>query len=377
MQAVYAWFTRPPTYLDFRKTHKAGFLHVALLVTAIGTALISLLNFEQGATFLAEYLVLVMLLCLIGLELNHRHRYTLSASLLLLSLLIAIDFNLIDGAALHDPGVAAFPLLIFFGGFLFSFEGVVIALLASLVSIYGLYFGHQAGWLDLNSIPTVNRTFILAILAIASAAVTWAVVHTFERSVEYVRAAYEETIQGWARALELRDLETVGHSKRVTELAVALAQRLDLAQDQIEYLRQGALLHDIGKMGIPDSILLKPGALTTEEYEAVKEHPRYAYELLRDIPYFAPAIDVPHYHHEQWDGQGYPEGLRGDQIPLPARIFSVIDQWDALRSVRPYRGAWTDDDALKYLQENAGIRFDPRIVDAFISLLEPKPGNIA
>jgi hypothetical protein len=339
-------------------------------VTAVATALISLLNLEQGANSLAKYLALVSLFCLAGIVLNYRHRYTISAGLLLLSILIAIDFNLLDGAALHDPGVAAFPLLIFIGGILFSFEGVLLALIASLISVFGIYFLHQTGWVIMNSVPTINRVLILSILFGSTAAATWAIVHTFERSVDYVKKAYEETMQGWAKALELRDLETNGHSQRVTDLSIALAKKLNLSVDQIEYLRQGALLHDIGKMGIPDSILLKPGKLSEKEFEMVKEHTRYAHDLLRDIPYLDAALDVPLYHHERWDGKGYPEGLRGEEIPLNARIFTVIDQWDALRSVRPYRGAVSDSEVLAYLRENIGIRFDPMVVDAFLELLE-------
>jgi putative nucleotidyltransferase with HDIG domain len=189
-----------------------------------------------------------------------------------------------------------------------------------------------------------------------------------ERDAE-LTLAYDTTLEGWARALELRDLETEGHTQRVTELAIRLARAMGVPEAELVHVRRGALLHDIGKMGIPDSILLKPGKLTDEEWQIMRRHPVYAFEMLLPICYLRPALDIPYCHHEKWDGSGYPRGLKGEEIPLAARIFAVADVWDALRSHRPYRKAWSDEKALKYICEQAGKHFDPRVMEAFLQML--------
>ncbi|MCL4560980.1 MAG: GAF domain-containing protein [Chloroflexi bacterium] len=184
---------------------------------------------------------------------------------------------------------------------------------------------------------------------------------------ELVRA-YDATIEGWSHALELRDHETQGHSERVVEMSMRLARRLEIPDPQLGHFRRGVLLHDIGKMAIPDHILLKHGPLTPEEWEVMRQHPVYAYELLSPIPYLRSALEVPYAHHERWDGSGYPRGLKGEQIPLEARIFAVVDVWDALNSDRPYRKAWPDHKIRAYIEANKGIEFDPEVVAAFIDL---------
>jgi PAS domain S-box-containing protein len=183
--------------------------------------------------------------------------------------------------------------------------------------------------------------------------------------------AYDATIEGWSRALDLRDKETEGHTQRVKEKTLQLARLMGLPEDELAHMRQGALLHDIGKMGVPDGILLKPGGLTEDEWETMRKHPIFAYEMLSPIRYLKSAsIDIPYCHHEKWDGTGYPRGLKGEQIPLSARIFAIVDVWDALGSDRPYRKAWPPEQILKYIQEEAGKYFDPQVVDAFLKLLE-------
>jgi PAS domain S-box-containing protein len=191
-----------------------------------------------------------------------------------------------------------------------------------------------------------------------------------ERSNLELVLAYDTTLEGWAKALELRDKETQGHTDRVTGLTLQLARAMGISDQDMVHIRRGAILHDIGKMGIPDQILLKPGSLTDEEWEVMRQHPLYAKELLERIPFLGPALDIPYYHHEKWDGSGYPEGLAGEEIPLPARIFAIVDVWDALRSDRPYRKAWSDEQAIEYLREQAGSHFDPRVVETFMTLLE-------
>jgi PAS domain S-box-containing protein/putative nucleotidyltransferase with HDIG domain len=182
--------------------------------------------------------------------------------------------------------------------------------------------------------------------------------------------AYNTTIEGWSRALDLRDRDTEGHTLRVTDLALKLAQRLGLSEAELIHIRRGAILHDIGKMAVPDSILLKPGPLTGEEWDVIRQHPRYAFELLSPIPHLGSAIDIPHYHHEKWDGTGYPHGLKEDQIPLNARLFAVVDVYDALTSDRSYRPAWTKEKAIEYIRDQTGRHFDPNMAGVFLKMIE-------
>ena len=183
-----------------------------------------------------------------------------------------------------------------------------------------------------------------------------------------LRAAYDSTLEGWSRALDLRDEETEGHTQRVTELTLRLARVMGLDEEELGQIRRGALLHDIGKMGIPDNILLKPGPLTEEEWAIMRKHPVYAYELMAPITYLRAAQDIPYCHHEKWDGTGYPRGLRGEQIPLAARIFAIVDVWDALRSDRPYRQAWSEETVCDYIRGLAGTHFEPKIVEVFLGM---------
>jgi putative nucleotidyltransferase with HDIG domain len=180
--------------------------------------------------------------------------------------------------------------------------------------------------------------------------------------------AYDTTLEGWSRALELRDRETQGHTLRVAEFTLRLARAAGIAEDDLVHVRRGALLHDIGKMGIPDGILLKPGPLDKEEWAVMRKHTTYAHELLSPVQFLIPALDIPYCHHERWDGTGYPRGLKGEAIPLPARVFSVVDSWDALSHDRPYRPAWSSDQVRAYLREKSGSHFEPRLVDLFLAM---------
>ena len=209
-----------------------------------------------------------------------------------------------------------------------------------------------------------------AIADIAANAIHRATMHeqSLKAAADLV-VAYDTTLAGWANALELREHETAGHSQRVVELTRNLAQPFGFSDEELMHVQRGALLHDIGKMGIPDYILLKPGPLSDDEWQIMRQHPVYAYDLLSKIPYLVPALDIPLYHHERWDGTGYPRGLKGDAIPLTARIFAVADVWDALTSNRPYRPAWTKDAVLKYLTGHAGTQFDPLVVERFLKMM--------
>ncbi len=192
---------------------------------------------------------------------------------------------------------------------------------------------------------------------------------SLEHSNLELSLAYDTTLEGWAKALEMRDQETEGHSRRVTELSIRLAKAMGIHGHDLVHLRRGAILHDIGKMGVPDNILQKKGPLTDDEWAIMRQHPKLAYEWLRPIKYLQPALEIPLCHHEKWDGSGYPDGLKGEQIPISARIFAIVDVWDALCSNRPYRDAWPADKIIAYIQGEVGKHFDPQVVETFISLI--------
>jgi putative nucleotidyltransferase with HDIG domain len=195
-----------------------------------------------------------------------------------------------------------------------------------------------------------------------------------QRSNLDLESAYTATIEGWSHALDLRDKETEGHSLRVTEITLKLARTIGMDEALLVNVKRGALLHDIGKMGVPDSILLKPGPLTEDEWLIMRQHPQFAYDLLSPITYLQEALDIPYSHHEKWDGTGYPRKLKGEEISLAARIFAVVDVWDALTNERPYRLAWPESKAFEYIRENSGIYFDPQVVEIFLrNITDTKP----
>lgn len=189
-----------------------------------------------------------------------------------------------------------------------------------------------------------------------------------QESNRELQEAYQATLEGWVSALDMRDKETEGHTQRVTILTERLARQMGVNGDALVHITRGALLHDIGKMAIPDSILLKPGALTDEERELIKQHPVYAYDMLKRIEFLLPAIDIPYCHHEKWDGTGYPRGLRGEEIPFAARIFPVVDVYDALVSDRPYRKGYPVEQVKEMIRNDSGAHFDPQVVDAFLAM---------
>jgi response regulator RpfG family c-di-GMP phosphodiesterase len=190
-----------------------------------------------------------------------------------------------------------------------------------------------------------------------------------------INLAYEETLKAWARTLDIRDHVTAGHSERVVNMTLLLSRAMGLAESDIVHIRRGALLHDIGKLIVPDAILNKPGKLTHEELLLMRQHTETAYELLKDIAFLRKAMIIPRYHHERWDGSGYPFGLQGRNISLPARIFAVVDVWDAMTNTRPYREALSHKFVIKYLYQQKGILFDPNVVDKFIELFDEEEGS--
>jgi putative nucleotidyltransferase with HDIG domain len=246
--------------------------------------------------------------------------------------------------------------------------------------------GHGADWTRYFAVPLIARNEPCGVLELYTSGLIendeeWAeflatlsgqgaIAIDNSRLLTQLVAAYDATIEGWSRALDLRDKETEGHSRRVTEMTVRLAKTLGVDEHMLEHIRRGALLHDIGKMGVPDSILLKPAELTHDEQTEMRRHPSYAFELLSPITFLKPALDIPYYHHEKWDGTGYPRGLRGEEIPLAARIFAVADVWDALNSDRPYRARWPKERVREHIKALSGTHFDPKVVEAFLRLQE-------
>jgi len=214
------------------------------------------------------------------------------------------------------------------------------------------------------------RDFLTALAGQTAIAIENSTLFTsLQRSADELVLAYDATIEGWSRALDLRDKETEGHTQRVTEMTIALARAFGLDDADLAQIRWGGLLHDIGKMGVPDAILLKPGQLTEEEWEVMRRHPVLAREMLAPIRYLQHALDIPYCHHEKWDGTGYPRGLKGEQIPIAARLFAIVDVWDALRSDRPYRKGWSEEEVLKHITKLSGSHFDPKVVEVFLRLI--------
>jgi len=194
------------------------------------------------------------------------------------------------------------------------------------------------------------------------------VTHELHHTTSELRQVYDATLDALSAALDLRDRQAKGHSRRVTEMALATAGTMGVSDSKLVHIRRGALLHDIGNLLVPEDILHKQGELTVEEWVTVHMHPFYAYEMMSSIPFLVPALDIPYCHHEKWDGTGYPRGLKGEEIPTAARIFAVVDVWDALTSDRPYRKAWSRQEALEHIREQGGKHFDPKVVQAFLKL---------
>jgi HD-GYP domain-containing protein (c-di-GMP phosphodiesterase class II) len=219
-------------------------------------------------------------------------------------------------------------------------------------------FEPESDWIDYFETLATQ-----AAIAIESASL----LESLQRSNAELKLAYDATIEGWSRALDLRDRETEGHTQRVTEMALEFAEKMGMSETEKQHLWRGSLLHDIGKMGVPDSILNKPGPLSDAEKEIMRLHPVYAYQMLLPITYLKPALDISYCHHERWDGSGYPRGLKGEEIPLSARLFAIVDVFDALTSDRPYRNAWPREKVYRHIEEQSGRHFDPQIVKIFLA----------
>ena len=361
-------FLFPPKSSNYEYGQRAKLLHYMLMAVFIGGLLNGISSYLNGWIVETYILALLTLVCLVGFYLNHSRRYDVAAWIFCVSFYVVISLLLYQGAGLYDSTILAFPIFMICVAFLFGTRGLLTAMAFSILAAFTIYFLQSMGLFESSYQASLLRAVIISLLFAVMALVTWIVRKTWEMNLSLLNEAYDLTLRGWARALEYRDGETAGHSQRVTELSVAVGQALGLEADDMINIRRGSYLHDIGKMAIPDNILLKPGALTDDEWKIMKLHPVRSREFLAEIPFLQGAIPIAYSHHERWDGTGYPDGLKGEEIPLLARIFSVVDNWDALTSDRPYRKAWPDEKVIAYLKEKAGKMFDPRIVDVFLSL---------
>ena len=318
------------------------------------------------------------LLCIATLIINQRGSYILAASILSFIVLVVITINLMDGDGVRDPGIMAYPIFVVAGTLFFGRRAAPHFGAAAAVALALVVMAELLGWIHPSIGPTRFSILIpMVTLLVAAAGIVWVIIRNMEKDLELAVASaaelgknYDLTLEAWAKVMEYRDRETEGHSRRLIVLSTRLALALGMPEAEMIQLQRGALLHDIGKLAIPDEILLKPGSLDESEMRLMQKHPVYARQMLADIPFMAPAVAVAYSHHERWDGLGYPDGLQGEEIPLNARLFAVIDAWDALNSERVYRHAWPPDKVKDYLRENAGTRFDPHIVEVFLGLME-------
>lgn len=361
----------------YEKNQRVRTLSAILWIVLIASVALGLLNIQFRTWDSVIALFGLAVICLPLLWLNAKGQLTLSALLLSLVVLMVINLNLFDGDGIRDSGILAYPIFIMIGVLFFGKRATPYFSIAAIASLILIVYLEMRGYIH----PTIGATKFdillpIIILLLVAAAFIWVVVGNIEKYVLRVeesetelRKNYDLTLGAWAKVLEYRDKETEGHSRRLVELSARLAQALGLPTEEIAELRRGALLHDIGKLAIPDEILLKPGALNDAERRLMEQHPAYAKQMLAQVTFLEPCVAVAYSHHERWDGLGYPQGLKGKEIPLTARIFAVVDQWDALTSDRPYRQAWTRENVIAYLRENAGKIYDPEIVNVFLTII--------
>ncbi len=362
----------------FEHNQRQRTLTIILATTMIAALALGIFDLQFKTPISVIALFTLAAFCAPLLWLNLKGNYFIAAALLSVVVLFVISFNLYDGDGVHDPGIMAFPIFILIGTLIFGKKASPYFALAAIGSLSFIVFLEVSKSIHPEIGPTTFGILVpMVTLMLAASAIIWVIVDNIQRNLERARASeaelrknYDLTLEAWARVMEYRDRETEGHSRRLVALSTQLARALRVSEEEIVQLQRGALLHDIGKIAIPDEILLKPSTLTDEELHIVQKHPVYAREMLAGIPFLQPSISIAYSHHERWDGKGYPEGLQGREIPLLAHLFAVVDNWDALRSERPYRPAWSDQDARDYLKNNSGILFDPEIVDVFLGMIQ-------
>jgi HD-GYP domain-containing protein (c-di-GMP phosphodiesterase class II) len=358
------WFKFPISD-SIEQTQKAQFLYITLLVT-IGTSLLIGIQNVQGDTYIGIALFVLAAICFLCIPLSNRGYYVPVAAFISLLVLTVITLSLLEGIGMRDSGLLGYPVLIIFTSFLFNKEITIISTIVSLASIELVYYLERTGYLVIPAFDIDMQLVVVSVLVMAAGLAMWFYKDNWERILRDLRGTYDLTLSGWGQALELRDHETEGHSQRAVELTVSIGRRLELTRRELEHIRRGALLHDIGKMAIPDAILLKPGRLTAAEWRVIRQHPQQAVRMLERIP----TSGRPWPSRAATTSAGTVPATRKDWRAKPsrwaARIFAVVDVWDALISDRPYRKAWTERRAREYIQRNAGRLFDPRVVEEFL-----------
>lgn len=358
-----------------------GIVHLLLWITIAATTVI-------GATFWVVKgwqitTLSLFLVALISFFLLYLHKVGSSQTagfILYLIVSSVITFNISIGHGIYDEGMLVYPLLIVFSGLIFGKRSAVLVTGITIAQMSLVYLLAQAGQVQpfegAIQMP-LEDTITTCIILMATGYLVWVIIDIVESAVERIYTseselenAYNQTLIAWAKALELRNRENLGHSARVSSLTRLFAEHLSLDPDEIMAAWQGALLHDIGKMGISEGILLKPEGLEEEERRLVQSHPGLGSDLIQGIDYLAGARNVVNWHHERFDGTGFPEQLQGDQIPLIVQIFSVVDCWDTIRTGRPCRQAVSDAEALAFIKDQAGGKFNPMMVDQFSELVD-------
>ncbi len=377
--SVKEWFSQAELTL-YEHAQRRRILATMLMVIFVAGIALFLVNVYIRAWNIAIALLVMSAFCIPAFWLNSRGRYMQSALLTLVVILCAANYNLYATGGLQDSGMLVYPLIIIVGSLFFGKRAIPVLTLASIGSLAVVaYLEIKGAYSPAHAVTDEGFCLSAGILLMAASGLVWVIIHNTERNIAHIKRAEEElletyhlTLEGLAKALEYRDSETEGHSRRVVALSVHLAREMKCSEEEIEHIRRGALIHDIGKMAIPDHILSKPGPLDNEEKKIMEKHTVYAKEMLEPISFLSPAAIISFCHHERWDGRGYPQGLKGDEIPLPARLFSVVDQWDALCSERPYRSAWPKEKVVSYLRDNSGKCFDPRVVEAFLRIVDER-----
>jgi putative nucleotidyltransferase with HDIG domain len=388
--SIYKWL-KPPLYEDAEKNRVANLMNLILLFNGAFIILLLAGFILFGLTEVRYIVPVAAALILYGLfyAILRRGFVHFSAFLFVVSSYLLFMIVTVIYGGIRAPQLFLFFTTLVIASAVFREIPALAAYLLVMVSAIGIYLMERAGWMP--DIYQPNLEFAPLIILGTNLVIMGGVIFLSNRNFRQTLAlykheletrkkaerevskmnsvlekAYQTTLEGWSRALELKDKETEGHCRRVAELTIRAAKVFGFTDQAIKYVYYGVLLHDIGKMGIPDEILKKHGELTAKERTIIRQHPRLALEMLRDIDYLQPAVSIPYSHHENWDGTGYPQGLRGEAIPLSARIFSVVDNWDALTSDRSYRDAWSVEKTIGYIKEQSGKKFDPQVVDVFL-----------
>lgn len=366
---------------EYETQKRKQFVNRTIWITMVASLLFGVINLQLNSWGSVLVIIFSAVTCIAALWVNYRGRELLASVLVCSSVLFAITYSIYDGDGLLDPGIVGYPIFVLLGTLLLDKRYTLWLTLAAILCLSLIGILQANGSLNLT-IHTQDASNLLpiSIFLMVGGLIVYVILDNIQNNYKKIhesenelRISYDLTIQGLSVAINMRDVDTGDHSHRVVEMAEKLARVIGYPESEMVFLRYGAFLHDIGKIGIPDSLLFKPGPLDEEEMKIMRMHTKYAEAILLRIPYLKPALAIPKYHHEHWDGSGYPDHLKGEEIPLAARIFSVVDVWDALTHDRPYRAAWSGEEACMYIAERAGKQFDPSVVEAFVKTFGKEP----